>query len=449
MSANVMDSAIDTVLEIADTQSLQLEVMGVERLSTSISYQGRKLEQFQFSETRQLGVRLIAGNNEGVAYTESLDRDSLENVVEEARSNAKMIQREWISELHTAGKLPELKGIYDSTLDDVTMDAKLKAAAELEAAALDYDKRITAVASSRYGDMRAQSWIANTRGLRGSYKMNACYAYASCLAKEGEQPVMDSKVEAFRSFGKLNTKRIAEEAAKRTIERLGSVRPETGKYTVVFENRAAENLVGLIAGYFSAKAVDEKTSPLSGKLGQKIFSSAITLTDDPFHTEAGGTRPFDDEGYASQKTVLVDSGKVNSFLTNSVLARKMKLAHTASAARAPSTDLDVSASNIVVTPGTNSFDALVGSDKKVIVVTGLMGTAGFRSTSGDFSIPVEGFLYENGKKIAPIKDFLISGNILQLFAAVEAVGQDPLPPTGNIVCPSLLVRGLNVAGKQG
>jgi PmbA protein len=260
---------------------------------------------------------------------------------------------------------------------------------------------------------------------------------------------MDGKMESYRSFEQLKTKAIAQEAAQRTLDRIGSVRPDTGKYTVVFENRAAENLIGLIAGYFSSKSVDENTSPLTGKLGQKLFSSELTLTDDPFCVEAGGTRPFDDEGYASQKTVLVDGGKVSSFLTNSVMARKMKLAHTASAARAPSTDLDVSVSNIIVTPGKHSFDALVNSDKRVIVVTDLKGTAGFRATSGDFSIPVEGYLYENGKKSIPIKDFLISGNILQLFSAVEAVGQDPLPPTGNVVCPSLLVRGLNVAGKQG
>jgi PmbA protein len=179
MSASVMDKAIDIVLETATNQKLDLEVMGVEQLNTSISYQGRKLEKFQFSETRQLGVRLILGKNEGVAYTESLDPESLESVVNEARENARVIQREWISELHAAGKLPELKGIYNPALDDVTTDSKLKAAEELESAALDFDKRITNVAYSKYGDARAQSWIANTKGLRGSYKMNACFAFAA------------------------------------------------------------------------------------------------------------------------------------------------------------------------------------------------------------------------------------------------------------------------------
>lgn len=449
MSASRMDDAIDIVLETAQSKGYQLEVLGTEKLSTAISYQSRKLEQFQFSETRQLGVRLIDGNNEGVAYTESLDRESLENVVAEARENARMIKREWISELNSAGELPSLAGIYNPKLDDVAMEKKLEAAASLETAAMEFDKRITGVAYTRYGDARVQSWIANTRGLRGSYKLNSCYAYTYCLAKDGDAAVMGGEAEAHRGFEKLDTKKIAETAAQKTLGRMGAIRPDTGKYTIVFENRVAEDLVGMISGYFSGKSIDDKTSPLVGKLGQKIFANGITLIDDPFFIDGAGTRPFDDEGYRSQKTVLVENGKVNAFLTNSVLARKLRLPHTASAARAPSTDLDVSESNILVAPGTHTFDSLLNADSKVILITDIMGKAGFRATSGDFSLPVEGHLYENGKLVAPLKDFLISGNILQLFSAVEAVGQDALLPTGNIMSPSILVRGLNVAGKQG
>ena len=294
-----------------------------------------------------------------------------------------------------------------------------------------------------------RSMVNTGKSSTSLYKLNACYAFAHCLAKDGDGAVMAGEAEARRGFEELDTKKIAQTAAQKTLERMGAVRPETGKYTIVFENRVAEDLVSMIADYFSAKSVDDKTSPLAGKLGQKIFSSEITLIDDPFFVEGGGTRPFDDEGYRSQKTVLVENGKVNAFLTNSVLARKLKLPHTSSAARAPSTDLDVSMSNILVTPGSHTFDSLVNADSKVILITDIMGRAGFRSTSGDFSLPVEGHLYENGKRVVPLKDFLISGNILQLFSTIAGVANDAMLPTGNIMSPSILAQSLNVAGKQG
>lgn len=441
-----MDNAIDHLLSEAGKQKLDMEVLGTQHSSTAISFQSRKMDQFSFSETRQLGVRVIDGKHEGVAYTESLDRESLNQMLLEARENARMIQREWVAELPSPAKFPAMD-LYNAALDQVPMEEKISAAATLESAALDYDKRITNVAYARYGDAAQQTWIANTKGMRGTYKMNVCYAYARCLAKDGEANVMAGEYETHRGFDKMDTSKVARTAAGKTLERLGAVRPETGKYTIVFENRVAESLIGMIANYFSAKSVDEKTSPLSAKLGQKVFSAELTITDDPFYRDGGGTRPFDDEGFPSRTTVLVQNGQVNSFLTNSVLARKMNLPHTASAARAPSTDLDVSASNLVVKAGPHSMDALLNSDQKVILVTEILGMAGFRATSGDFSIPVEGQLYENGKRVKPLKDFLISGNILQLLGAVEGVGNDVLAPTGNIVCPSLLVRGLNVAGQ--
>lgn len=444
---SAMDKALDYLLEKAAEAKLNLEVMGTESRSTSISFQARRMDQFSFSESRQLGVRLIDGHNEGVAYTESLDNESLDNVLAEARANAKMIRREWISDLHAPAKLPAIEGMYNPALEKITIDQKIAAASTLESAALEYDKRISNVNYARYADGMQKMWLANSEGMRGSYRTNACHVYTSCLAKDGDNAVTASEYDAQHAFENLNPQRIAQTAAQKTLDRMGASRPDTGVYTLVFENRIAESLIGMIAGYFSGKAVDEKTSPLIGKLGQKIFSDRITIADDPFLRDGAGTRPFDDEGYASKVTTLVDSGKINSFLTNSVLARKLKLDHTASAARAPSTDLDVSISNLVVKPGTQSLDALLSADQKVIFITSVMGMAGFRATSGDFSLPVEGHLYKNGKRQHALKDFLISGNILQLFSTLEAVGNDARRPTGNIVCPSLLVRGLNVVGK--
>lgn len=447
MANQEMDQALDYLLETAKEQKLNLEVMAFQKADTAISFQDRKLDQFSFSETRQLGLRVLEGKHEGVAYTESLDRDSLDSVLSEARANAKMIEREWISELISAKNLPEMKELYNPQLDEVSTEDKVKAASQLESAALDYDPRIVKVAYNRYGDTKFESWLANSEGLRASFKTNACFAYTYAMAKDGESAVQAYHYDAGRDFRKLDAAAIAQRSAEKTLKRIGASRPTTGLYTIVFENRVAESLIDMITGYFSAKSIDKKSSPLDGKLGQAVFSKKLTITDDPFFANGRASRPFDDEGYASRKTMLVENGTVANFLTNSIFAKKMKLAHTASAARSPSTDLDVSASNVVVTPGKMSLDQLLNSDSQVILITDVMGRAGFRATSGDFSLPVEGHLYSQGKHSRPLKDFLISGNILQLLNGVEEVGSDALSPTGNSICPSLLVRGVNVAGQ--
>ena len=443
-----MNDAIDYLLDSAKENKVDLEVLAVQSKSTGVGFQSRKLDQFSFSETHQLGVRVIDGRHEGMAYSESLERGSLDETLSEARANARLIERKWISDLTSARTLPELQGMYNPQLEDVPVSDKLKAAEILESAALDFDPAITAVAYTRYSDGSATSWIANTKGLRGSYRQNYCTGYTFCLAKDGDGSVMDGEVLMAQSFATLDPRGIARKAAEQTLARRGAVRPQTGKYSVVFENRAAEKLIGLIAGYFSAKEIDNDTSPLKGKRGERVFSKKINLLDDPFVTQAMGCRPFDDEGFASQRTTLVEEGVIQSFLTNSVLARKLGLPHTAHAARSPSTDLDVGTTNLVLRPGTRSFADLVNSAPTVILITDLKGTAGFRHTSGDFSIPMEGFLYENGARTTALKDFLVSANILQMLGAVSEIGNDVLAPTGSVISPSLLIPDVSVSGKS-
>ncbi len=446
-STHVMDQAIDNVLNAANEKKIALEVLGFERSSTSINFQKAKMDQFAISETRQIGVRVVDGQNEGVAYTESLAPESLDQIIDEAVNNARVIRKEWIAELSPPIQTAALEGLYNPALDQVTVEQKIAAAKKLESAALGFDPRITGVAYSKFGDSRSKQWIANTKGLRASYAMNSCGAYSFCMAKDGSAVVMDGEQLVTRQFDEPQVSQLATTSARKTLARLGSIRPKTGVYTVVFDSRVAETLVRLLSSYFSAKSVDEKTSPLADKLGKKVFSSQFSMVDDPLTLLAWGTRPFDDEGYPSRKTELVKDGTVSRFLTNSVLARKLNLPHTASASRAPSTDLDVSASNILVQPGKMTLEQMTQADSKVIHVTRLMGMAGYRATSGDFSIPLEGFLYENGKLKAPLKDFLMSGNLLQLFADIEEVGSETLPAHGSVVSPPFLVRNINISGQ--
>lgn len=443
-----MNSAIDTVLGLAAERGLNLDLLAVERKSTQIGFQKRKVETFSFSETRQLGVRVFDGQHEGVAYTENITPESLSLMVEDALANAKMIRHEWISRLPGATAFAPMNGLADAGLESVTPEQKIAAARDLEAAALDYDKRIAGVAMTRYGDNTSQVWVANSHGLRGSYKTSSVLGFSECLAEDTAGNVMGKEWSVYRRFNELNAAEVGRIAAEKTLSRLGATRPATGRYTVVFDSRIAQRLFGLIAEYFSAKAVDERTSPLAGKIGQKVFSPQLTVTDDPFSPVGSGSRPFDEEGYASVKTSLVENGVLRSYLTNSVMADKLKLPHTANASRSPSSELDVSCSNLVVQPGPHTLEQLTAADKKVVFITDLLGYSGFRATSGDFSMPAEGYLYENGKRAGALKDFLISGNILQVFSTVEAVGQEAAPPTGNTICPALLIRDLNISGQS-
>ena len=126
----------------------------------------------------------------------------------------------------------------------------------------------------------------------------------------------------------------------------------------------------------------------------------------------------------------------------------MNLPHTASAVRSPATGMDVGSSNLIVTKGFFSRQELLARYPKVVFLTEISGGlhSGFKSTTGDFSLPGEGFLYENGKCMGPVDQFVFSGNILELLNGVEDLGNEYPDKLSSVLTPDLLLKELSFAG---
>ncbi|MGE4130573.1 MAG: TldD/PmbA family protein [Bdellovibrionales bacterium] len=441
-----LEQAADFVIEQAKRKSATAEVLATERLSTSVSFSERELDQFNFSETRELGIRIVAGKNEGLAYTESLDEVSLTETLDQAIQNAKMIVKDYQAELQGPVQAPAMPEVYNSALENLSTDEKIEFARKMEEAAYGFDKRIQNVNHCKFQDSTSRMLLANTLGLKVTHRSNGFFGVLTCLSNDGEASVSAGDSYFGRDPKQFPVEKWSAEIAQATVKMIGAKRPATGLYTAVLENRVAEQLIDFLTDFVNAKSVDEGRSPLAGKLGQTVLSPLLTIEDDPFFGPGLASRPFDSEGYASKKIKVFNQGRLDSYLTNSIYAKKMGLPHTAHAYRTPSTDLDISASNWVVASGQTEINQMLNSKPEVILITDILGKAGFRAASGDFSFPVEGYLYRNGQPVHALKDFLISGNILHLFSSVDAVGQDRLTPVGMVSCPSLLVHDLNISG---
>ena len=116
---STMEQALDYVLKLAANKKLDLEILATEKTTTTVQMQARKVEQFGFSESRELGVRVVSGLHEGIAFTESLDEESLEETVNEAAANSRMITKETASELRGSGSLPKMDFLFNRGLQDV------------------------------------------------------------------------------------------------------------------------------------------------------------------------------------------------------------------------------------------------------------------------------------------------------------------------------------------
>jgi PmbA protein len=437
----------------AKKDGVQVELSGAMSDSFSASYALGKLNKYSASTSHSAAMRVISGNGVGVATTESFDAESLKHCYADAKQSAIDLAKgadptKPVDEILPPMQAPELVGLSVDNSADIQVSQKLKWAEELEAEALAASPKIKSVPYSGYHDSVSQIFLFNSRGQRLNYSSGGASIYSYAIGAEGENKVNSARGVFYRNAKDINAKAVAREAAEKTLKLLSAVRPKTGNYSVVFENEAAADLIGAMLNHFSAKAVAEEDSLLKGKIGQKIFSDLISIVDDPLQVKLSSARPFDSEGVPSRKTNLVENGKLNTFLTNHKYANLFKLQNTGNASGGAG-EMDISPSNIIVAKGSSSIEDLLKSSPQVVLITQFEGGmhSGYKDTTGDFSLPASGFLYENGLKKAAINQFVVSGNVFEVLKNIKAISNRHPDTNDSVVVPDLLVENISIAGE--
>lgn len=418
--------------------------------SFSAVYQDRKLKKYSSAQNQNAQIRVLHGTGVGLASTENLDPEALLQSFEAALESAKHLDQPGPNKINEvliadAGQYPDPQ-LFHSDYEEVPVDQRLAWAEGLEADALNLDKRITNVPYSGMNLVSGLNWILNSKGLDRSYKSSSITGSSYAIAKEGEKAMS-----GYSSFFKRDPKAVevpktALDGANRALSLLGAVQPKTGMTPVLLMNDVAAEMIGIFDQHLSAKALDEGTSLLKGRLGEQILSEKICMIDDPLRSELPGARPFDGEGAPSKQTPLFEKGVLKNFLTNSYYARKLNLPNTSNAVQTRF-GLDVSSSNLCVEAGTKSFEDLVAMYPEVIVITEATGFhSGVNGTTGDFSLPAYGYLYKNGKLEKPLEQFVISGNLFEAFKDVADISNRLNDDSSSVRAPDILFHKLSVAG---
>src|SRR6185436_1709115 len=201
-------------------------------------------------------------------------------------------------------------------------------------------------------------------------------------------------------------------------------------------------LVGDIFTAVSGESVFRKSSFLVGQLGERVASERLTVVDDGTRLAGIGSRPFDGEGLATRRTVVINKGVLESYLLNTYTARKLGLRSTGNAGRGLVGAPSVEAGNMYVEPGPHSPEEIIKSISKGFYVTELIGF-GVNIVTGDYSRSASGIWIENGELTFPVQGVTIAGNLKEMLNAVEMIGND-LDFRGSIVAPTLLIGRMTI-----
>jgi PmbA protein len=406
----------------------------------SVQWRDGKLEQINEATTRGVGLQLYVDGRYASVTSSDLRPDALDTFIGDSVAMTRTLSPDPFRSLPDpalyAGQAALDLKLEDPAYPTVTPEQRRRLAQELEAAARAV-KGAEAILSvtTGFSDSRAESVRVHSNGFRGGRVDTSFWTSAQVSVKDkDDRRPEDWSAAGVRFLGELPpTAEVGREAASRSLARLGAKKPESAVLPMVLENRAAGRLVGYLAGPLSAQSLQQKRSFFEGKLGQAIGGDKLTLTDDPHLAKGFGSRLYDGEGMAARKLPLFERGVLRNYFVDTYYGKKLKIAPTTGGS-----------SNLVWVLGTKAQAELVADVKDGMLVTGFLG-GNSNGTTGDFSLGVQGFRIRSGQIAEPVSEMNISGNHLELWKRLSAVGNDPYLYS-SMRTPTLVFDGVQFAG---
>jgi PmbA protein len=332
--------------------------------------------------------------------------------------------------------------LYDPTEAD---PASLETRAQ---AAEDAARAVAGVSNSNGASATwsSSAWrLVTSEGFSGEHRGTAFSNSAEAIAGEGSAMEQGSEGRATRWREDLpSPELIGAEAGRRAVASLGARKIASTTASVIFENRLAASLLGPLIGAIAGPSVARGVSFLKDRLGAQLFSSTVTLTDDPHRQRGLGSSPFDDEGVENRPMEIISGGVLTTWLLNSSSARQLGLETTGHASRGLAGPPGVSPSNLTLKPGNLDQAGLMREAGSGILVTSMFGPS-LNSNTGDWSVGCSGQWFENGEIAYPVNEITVAGNLIEIYARLIP-GSD-LVRRGSADTPSVLVEGLAIAGK--
>jgi PmbA protein len=405
----------------------------------NLDWRDGKVEKIEESTTRGVALQLYVDGRYSSVSTSDLRPEALKVFIEDSIALTKTLAPDPFRalpepDLYKGQQQVDLKLEDPKYLSITAVDGrKLAKEAEEGARAVQGADAILSVGTS-FTNNQSESFFVTTNGFSGSRRDTGFYVGAGISVKdEGKRPE-DSAFAGARFFSELpKAATIGEMAARRALGRRGSKKPESAAMMMAVDNRAAGRLMGFLFGALTGASLQQKRSFLEGKLGQQIASEKMSVIDDPFVTKGFGSRLFDNEGIAARKRTVIEDGVLKNYYIDTYYGRKLKMAPTSA-----------SSSNLGWKLGSASQKEMLAELKDGVLITGFIG-GNSNGGTGDFSVGVLGYRVRGGAIAEPVAEMNLSGNHLEFWKKLVAVGNDPYPYS-SMRTPTLVFEGVSIAG---
>jgi len=412
----------------------------------SVAVREGKLESIERDESAGVALRCLFGQRQAHVSGTDLSGDALKTLATRCAAMAKLAPEDQYAGLaepdELAIDLPELDVMGDGEIDASALEADALAA---EAGALGVDG-VTTIASCGYGWSESERWAASSNGF-ASHRKGGYSSIGLAAVATGDDGAMERDYESWsvrRTADRPDAAEIGKVAGARTVARLNPRKVETQTAAVIYDRRVASSLLSPLISAISGSAIARGVSFLNDELGQDIFAKGINIIDDPFRKRGMGSRNHDGEGRPVQCTHLIEDGRLTTWLLNGPAARQLGLKANGFASMGFGDPPGIATSNLHLEAGAQSQAEMMASVGKGLLVTDMFGPS-INPNTGDYSVGVAGFWFENGEIAYPVSEVTIAGDLPGMFKRLIP-GSD-LEFRGRVNAPSILVEDMSLAGK--
>jgi PmbA protein len=444
---------LDIARNVARTarEGEQVEAYVVRTRETDVEVFDGEVESLTTASVEGVGIRVIAGKRQGLAWAGSLAADVIDETLQEARDNAGFGEPDesygLASPADVNGAAPSALDLWREELVSVPTEEKVRIALDLERATKAADSRIRNVESASYGDALAEAALANSLGVEAHTRRTTCSASAVALADDGSGTQSGYGFVAGRALSDLDLDSIPRDAATRACRLLGAKPVPGRRVPVILDPLVTRSVLGILSSAFNGETMLKGRSLFAGRVGELIGAPIVSLIDDPTDARALGAAQFDGDGVPTRRNALIVDGVMRCFLHNVYTGRRSGSGTTASATRGIGSTPGVGVRALRLEPGVKSPEEIMRSAGEALYVQSVSGLhSGTNPISGDFSVGAEGLMVRDGAFAEPVREITVASTLQRMLLDITEVGSDLTFLPGSVAGMTVLVGEMTMSG---
>lgn len=432
------DKVVEQAIELAKQKGVDAEVYYISSKDTPIEFANNRLKSLETKASEGIALRVIAEGKLGFASSSDLTR--LEDLVDAAIATAEIgdpVEFDFTQNVHSVEEKDDYRFPTTEKLVDIGEDLIDKVH--------QYNPDILVDVSfhSRFG----QAKLATTTNVYTEQNGQSLSAVISGNLVRGEDFLQAYSYEVSRDrepdYESILAKLIEKYRRGSTSAKISS-----GTYPVLFTPSAVSSTMGRMFGtIFSGQSIVQKASPLTEKLGEKMFDDRLNVYEDP--TIGVSACDFDDEGVATSKKHLIEAGVVKQFYWDRRWAARQGIKSSGNGFRGGISRPSPSLANVCIAPGSTSLDDLIAGMEEGIIIDQVLGAGQSNVLAGEFSVNIDlGYKVEKGKIVGRVKDTMVAGNIFEAFNNLTDLSDRAEWVGSGSFVPHILFSQLGVAARQ-